>query len=362
MQGKERLTAKELFAITVLMIAVKIGDTTPSLLAQHGKNAFWLMAPIAFFTILPSYLLLMHLLKKYKDKNLVELIEHILGKRAGKLVGLALFLITFFSMTIDTRNYVEEIKLLYFPEATTSLVFIIFMGVCFFGAKKGFETIGSTAWVLFPYIKITFILLVILILEEVVWQRVFPIWGTGLGQIVMEGMKKSSIFSQLIILTMAYTSLRKTSMFHKGALFGALIVIVEITFFFLLYCTMFDYNSIEKVAFPFHEITQYVNIGSFFTNIETFFMIFWLLAAFIRFILYLYFTAWIFGAVFNIKEFEPLLLPFGYFVVILGLMPKNAIQNELLFRENYLDMITPFFLILPFLLWTTAKLRGEFKK
>ncbi|WP_138419210.1 GerAB/ArcD/ProY family transporter [Aquibacillus sediminis] len=362
MNTDKTLKTKELLAIILLFIGVKMSDSTAAMFSQHAQNAYWLIIVVSLLVMLPPFFLLLYLLRKFKDKNLIELIEHLLGNFIGKFTGFTIFLLSFALMILDSRNYVEEIKLLYFPESPTASIFYIFIAVCFFGAKRGFETIGVTSWIILPFIKISMFFLGFLILGQITWYRIFPIFGNGLDVILTQGIKKASIFSEFIILTIAYTSFRNTKIFQRGSKIGFALVSFELVFFFLLYALIFDYNSIEKLAYPYHDITQFVNFGDFFTNVETFFMVFWLSAAYLRFIIYLYLIAMIFGYVFNVKEYETLLLPLGFITVTLGLLTENAVINELYLRETLLTISTPVFVLLPVLLWLTALIKGDLKR
>ena len=40
--------------------------------------------------------------------------------------------------------------------------------------------------------------------------------------------------------------------------------------------------SLKDIAYPFHTTTRYISIGSFLSNIETFFLPIWLMLVFIR--------------------------------------------------------------------------------
>ncbi|WP_112179064.1 MULTISPECIES: endospore germination permease [Paraliobacillus] len=362
MHDQKTLKASEMFTMIGLFIGMKVTDTTPTLFAQKAQNAFWLIPIISFLVILPSFFLLIYLLKKAQNKNLMELIESLIGSKLGKTLGFLIFLSSFLLMCLDSRSYVEQIKLLYFPASPTTVLFFLFLCVVFFGAKKGLEVIGFTVKTSFLFIKLSALLLALLISVEIVWQRIFPIFGSGLSTILKEGALKGSIFSEFFLLTIAYTSFKDTKQFRIGTLFGVIFVIIEITFFFFVYATVFDYNSIEKASFPFHDITQYVQLGEYFANIETFFMVFWLLAGFLRFIIYIYLITWIFGAVFNISEFEPLILPFSFITLIIGMVPDNSVINELLFRDMLLNYVTPLFVLFPVILWIVALSRGALKK
>ncbi|SES15097.1 spore germination protein (amino acid permease) [Gracilibacillus ureilyticus] len=362
MQNKGFLRVREIAAMILLLVGVKLSDSTPALLTQKAQNGFWLIPVISFICIFPSFLLMLYLLKKYKDKNLVHLLEAILGKGAGKAVSFIIFLFAFLSMTLDSRNYIEQIKLLYFPESPTNIIFLIFMVVVFLGAKKGFEVIGYSSWIGLPLIKASAFTIIFLVLGDLVLQRIFPIFGSGLPIILKEGVVKASMFAELFYILIAYLATRETAKFNKGSIIAALIAFFEILIFYFIYITVFDYNSVAKIAFPFHDITQFISFGEFFTNIETLFMVFWLFAAFLKFIIFLYITTWIFGVIFEIKDFEPLLLPFGFLVGTIGLLPFNSVINELHFRETLLTIMSPFFIVLPVLLWVIALLKGGLRK
>jgi spore germination protein KB len=362
MQNKDFLRVKEILAITLILVGIKLADSTPVLMAQKAQNGFWLIPLLSFILIFPSFLIMLHLLKKYQDKNLLELIESITGKWIGKFVGMLLFIFAFLTLTLDSRNYIEQIKLLYFPESPTDIIFFIFIGIVFFGAKKGMEVIGFTAWIALFVIKGAAILVLILIYGDIVVQRIFPIFGASLPVMLSEGINKAAIFAELFFLLIAYQSAKKTAMFRKGIIIASMITIFEITIFYFVYTTVFDYNSIEKIQFPFHDITQFINFGEFLTNIETIFMVFWLFAAFLKFIIFLYITTWIFGEIFVIRNFEPLLLPFSFLVILIGLLPFNSIMNELVLRETLLTIMSPFFIIFPFVLWIIAWSKGDLKQ
>ncbi|WP_368504940.1 endospore germination permease [Alkalihalophilus sp. As8PL] len=353
---------RELFAIIVLAIGTKITSMTPAILAQEGKNAFWMMPVIGFLTIFPSFLLLLYLLRTYKDKHLMELIYHILGKWVGALFGLTIFLVAFVSLVLESRNYIDELSSIFFPQSPQYFLYAVLFFICLWGARKGLNVIGSTSWILTPFIKIIAIILLFLAMKDLVWMRIFPIWGEGMGVTIIEGAKKASIFGDLFLLTMAYTSLTNTKVFRQAAYIGGTFAVFELTMFFLVYSLFFDYKSIDQIAYPFHELTQYISIGMYFANVESFFMIFWLFAAFLRFMIYLYFTTWIFAAVFQIKQFKPLLGIFLYLVIMLGTGINNPIQNVLVYRDWFLTMTTPLFILMPLVLWVVAKVKGELAK
>ncbi|SEO39663.1 spore germination protein (amino acid permease) [Amphibacillus marinus] len=359
MNVNKKLSSFEMFSMTLILIGMKLSDTTPSLFAQKSQNALWYIPFLAFLIVLPSFFVIMYLLEKVQAKHLVNLFELLLGKLLGKGLAFFIFLLSFLMISLDSRNYVEQIKTLYFERSSSLIIFVLFCVVCVFGAIRGIEVIGYTSKVLIPFLTASLVLVIFLVYEHMIWERIYPIFGSGLQFVLKESLFKGSIFADFILLTMAYSSFKKPSDFKIGGLIALFIAVLEITFLFLIYATVFDYNSIEKVSFPFHEITQYVQLGDFFTNIETFFMVFWLLATFLRFILLLYLQTWLFGAIFNIDEFELLVLPLGFLSMVIGLIPDNSVVTELVYRNQLLDLLTPVLIVLPFLLLAIYTLRRK---
>ncbi|QXE01746.1 GerAB/ArcD/ProY family transporter [Terribacillus sp. DMT04] len=354
---KKPMRARELTAIIFMVIGLKGGDTTPALFADNAQNALWISPIISTIVILPPFLTLMHLLKKYKTKNLVELLKHLLGTKFGTFIGLLLFFGGFFTMATDMRNVVEELNYLYFPNAPTSFIYITFLLIILFVANKGFETIGSLAWAVIPIVVLTIVSVLFVDLQDTVWQRLFPLFGSGADVVIKDGISLSSVFLEFFLLTIAYQAFHDTRQFHIGIYIGGSLSILLIVSFYIIYTLIFDYNSINGIAYLYQESTESVPLGHFFTNISTLFMVGWLFSNFLRFAIFLYLICWLYGALFQIKRFEGLLLPISFLAMVISLIPTNFIVNELIVRKTGLHWISPVYLCFPFILLVSSMWR-----
>jgi spore germination protein KB len=359
---KKPLRARELTAIIFMVIGLKGGDTTPALFADSAQNALWISPIVSFTVILPPFITLMYLLKKYQTKNLVELIKHLLGDKVGTFLGILLFIGAFVAMATDMRNVVEEVNYLYFPDSPTTVIYVIFLFICLYIANKGFDTIGSLAWAILPVIIATILSVMFVDIQDAVWRRIFPILGSGASVVIKDGISLSSIFLEFFLLTIAYQATQDTKQFRTGMYIGGALSAVLIVSFYALYTMVFDYNTIDNIAYLYQESTEVVPLGHFFTNISTIFMIGWLFSNFLRFSIFLYIVCWLYGSLFQIKRFEGLLMPLGFIAMILSLIPPNFIVNELIIRKTSLHMITPVYLCFPFILWAASFWRGRSRK
>jgi len=129
----------------------------------------------------------------------------------------------------------------------------------------------------------------------------------------------------------------------------------------MAYVMLFDYNGVKLLNYPYHETIRLIELG-FITNVESMFFPFWLIATFLRFSFLLYISAFLFGGIFKIKQFEYTIPTLGTIIVFLGLIPETPVFNFTSNREIFLNISTPIFMVFPLLLWISAKIKGDSKR
>ncbi|WP_230495441.1 GerAB/ArcD/ProY family transporter [Pseudoneobacillus rhizosphaerae] len=356
-QHTGKIGIREYIAMVILMIGTKLADDLPSILFQKLENAAWFTPIIAgFISIIPIFFLI-KVLSQYPKTNLMEILQIILGKPIGYLFVFMLWIMGLAANTFDTAIYTDIIGTMYFTETPTIFIYIVLMAVSAYGAKKGLEQIGSVAASVITYIKVSLFIALILAFSNGNINYIFPIFGPGKWEVVKESSLKVSLYIDFIYLGVIASYVSSTKAFTKGTWISLIIVIIEIPIAMLAYLCLFDYESVKLLNYPFHETIRYISLG-FLTNIETFFFPFWLLASFVRFSIYLYISAVMFGWLFKIKNFEYLIPPFATLLVILGMIPETPTFTVADMKAKALSFATPTFFFLPLILWSIMKIRG----
>nr|WP_263327448.1 endospore germination permease [Neobacillus sp. Marseille-Q6967] len=352
---KDKIGLREIFSILVFMISTKATDITVTQLIERTFNSAWMVIIGSFIMILPSLIALNLVLKKYQTKNLLEVTQITLGRPIAFLLGLILFFILLFGTAVESRSYTDQLITMNFPKTPLFILYMIFLFICLFGAKKGWEALGSVAWMVFPYITLAVTLLFVLLMKDSVLNRIFPIFGTGKWEVVKASFQSISIYGDAVIIAMMYPFVKDHKTFSKGY-FGSLIYTVTLmAFMYILYILVFDYRSVGKITYPFSEATRLVNIGRVITNIETFFLTFWLLAVIVKFAVYIYLVCSVFGFVFKIKEFEHTIIPITILILLIGMYPANVMENTFLYKHQLMTYTKYYFLSLPLMLFLVVK-------
>lgn len=356
-----KIGGREFAAIIILTVGTKLADDTPAILYDRLGNAAW-MAPIIMGTvwIIPFYLLV-KVISLYEGKSLVDMIKNLFGEYMGFIILFLLWAIQSYAIIIDTAIYTDIIGTMYFTKTPALIIYILLMAVSAYGAKKGLEHIGSFAWSVLLWIKISAFGALIMICIQGEIDFIFPVLGPGKWEILKESTANSSLFADFVYFSLIAPLIKSSKDYKKWKRLGLIFVILELSFALFGFVLVFDYIAVKMMNYPFHEAIRYIQFG-FLTNVEMFIFPFWLLSTFVRFAVYLYLCALLFGGLFNIKQFEYIIPTLATLVIFIGMLPETPTFTIFNLRQNFLHLITPFFLVLPFVLWITAKLRGDFNK
>ncbi|SHG24957.1 GerAB/ArcD/ProY family transporter [Ornithinibacillus halophilus] len=357
-QSQEKIGIREYIAIITIMIATKVTDDTPILFFDTLDTAGWI-APFfnALIVVIPL-IFLMKVVTRY-NKGLIEIIDGLFGKYLGFLLLFIIWFISISALIIDTAIYTDIIGTMYFIRTPTIIIYGLIMAVCAYGAKRGFAQIGSAAWVVYPYLQVSLLFVFILTLSDSNLSFIHPIFGPGPIEIVKESTFTLSIYADFLYLFLIVPFIKDIHVFKKGTWAGFIIVIINVGIAFLLFLLLFDYQSLKMVNYPFHEVIRYIDTG-FLTNMESFFLPFWAIASFIRFTVYIWINALLFGHLFKIKQFEYVIPSIATLIVFIGILPESPTYAIFELRKTLFQFTTPIFFFLPILIWIVAKLKGDF--
>ncbi|KZE69033.1 hypothetical protein AWM68_01835 [Fictibacillus phosphorivorans] len=359
-KSRGKIGIREFVAVVILTIGTKMADDTPAILFEQMENAAW-MGPllIGALSIIPLYFLT-NVFTKYKGKNLFEVTLYLLGKPVGYCVLFFLWVIGGIAITIDSSIYTDIIGTMYFNKTPTLVLYAILMGICAYGAKKGLEQVGSFAWSVLFWIKVSLFLALFLTFRQGNMDFIYPFFGPGKWEVLKSSASNLSIFADFLFLSLIAGFTASPAVFKKGIWISLVIVTIELSISLLSFVVLFDYEPVKMLNYPFHETIRYINL-EFLPNIETLFFPFWLVALFIRFSFYLYLNALLFGGLFRVKDFEYLIPTLATLFVFLGMIPETPTFSIFDFREPFLKMITPIFFLFPCLLWVMSKAKGDMK-
>lgn len=356
---EEKLGIREFSTMLLLIIAVKLSDTTPVLLFQRAKNAGWMLPIISFIVITPSFLVLLSVLKKYKDKNLVEIIYQLMGKFFGFVYSADFTLVMYTLMIIATRDVVDTITTMFYIETPPLIIYCLFMFAALFLCSRGLSAIGSVCWFIVPALATAASTAVALVLPDMKPLYIFPIGGVKPVELIMGIPFYASLEIEVVVMAILYPKVKNHGEYAKGSMIAFIIATILIAGSCLGYLMVFDVIPLEHIAFPFLELTRIIRIGRFISNAEAIFFAFWIMAACLRFSIYLYIVTSLFVNTIKKKSMKLYSLLIAVTVIVFASIPENF--PPLVFGiRRYLLLVSFSTLVpLPYILSFLSKRKGE---
>jgi spore germination protein KB len=356
----DKLSIREYIAITILMVGTKGTDETPSMLYNQVQNAAWMIPLISGGLFFIPLILLLKTLSVFQGKNLFTVIQQLLGIYIGFVICLLIFLVTSLAISYESRTYTNIINSFYFQTTPNLIIYGILMLVSAYGAKKGIRLI----WISLLSadclcITILFTSLILSIQHSNI-NAIFPIWGPGKLEILKESTLSFSLFADFCILAALIPYMNSFKEFRNGTVIVFVGTIIQFSLAIMLFICLFD-MSLKDIAYPFHTTTRYISIGSFLSNVETFFLPIWLMLVFIRLSAFLYISPLMFGQLFKIKNFEYLIPTLAAICLLIGMFPESPIDTSLGFKNRVKFIAGPTFSGICIILWLVALLKGKLK-
>ncbi|WP_394237873.1 GerAB/ArcD/ProY family transporter [Niallia oryzisoli] len=359
MKQHEKVGIRDYTSIVILMMGTKATENTPSAFYNDVQSAAWMIPLIsAGFFLIPLFLLL-KTFSVFQGKDLFVVVKKLLGKYIGFFVLLYLFIISSLAVSFDTRMYSDIIHSFYFRRTPLVVVYIIFLLVCVYGAKKGIQHIGSVSYIMVWYIIFSFVLAMILSIMDSNIRSIYPILGSGIPDIIKSSIPGTTLFADLVLLTVLLSSMSSFKDFAKGTWIAFILTAIHISAAAFIFICLFD-RSLGGLGYPFHTAIRYFSFGNFLTNVETLFFPIWLMAAFIRFAALLYICTKLFAHIFHIKEAGYLIPALATIYLLTGMIPETPLDVALVFKAKIRLIAGPTFAAISLLLWTVALLKGEF--
>jgi len=355
-----KLGVREYTSIVLLSTGLRLTDSTPSIFFDFGYTAAWAMPLMSYAIMAVPFFVMLALLKKHRDKGLMELAFALTGRFGGMAIGIVLFLLTMLLAVISARNYIDILNMMVFQRTPLSALFIMLFGAAVYVASLGFETIGRTAWIVIPYIEAAIAALVALVWQEIEWYHLFPVAGSGFRKLAVESLHFSSFFGEMILFTAFFPLLRSSRDFRIASYIGFGFSCVKLCVMLTVFIAVFDYPAVDRLEFPFQQLTRSAAIGSIVTHMESVFLAFWLITTVIHFAIYLFLLALILGRTIRLEPYKHLILPLAGLIVLLGLLPENLIVIRPFWSTLHTCGSTVF-LALPFLLWGADRMKEWMK-
>jgi len=299
-----RLSKHQLFT---LMFIFEVGSTTLFALGIKAKQDAWIVILLALLIGLGFIWIYTELQNAFPDRNYVEIILAVLGKKFGIPLVLLNALGCIWHGARNLREFGELIIITILPETPLWVINFIFVLVGIYALLKGIETLARASEMVMPVLLIFIISLYVLVYisGDVDFNKLTPVLGNGIKP-VLKVLPEVVVFpfGEMFVFLMYWNYANEKNVVRKAAMKAVLLSGIILCFSLIMYITVLGPKYASIATIPLVETIRLVNIGNIITNIDAIGVIIIFLGGFFKMSIYLNAIVIILTTLFKIKNYK----------------------------------------------------------
>lgn len=274
-----------------LMFVFEVGSTTLFALGINAKQDAWIVILAALIIALGFIWVYTELQNAFPDKNYVEIIFIILGRKLGISVILLNIFGFLWNCARNLREFGELIIITALPETPLWVINSVFAAVSVYVIFNGVEVLARISEILMPVILVFIIGLYILayISGDVEFNRLTPVLGDGVVPIIKTVPSVVTFpFGELVVFLMYWNYSNEKTAVRKAAIKAAVLSGILLCCSLIMDITVLGSKYTAIATIPFLEAIKLINISEIIVNIDSIGIIIMFFGGFIKMTVYLY--------------------------------------------------------------------------
>lgn len=313
----------EAISIIVITISIRVFFTSPGRVVELVGTAGWYMTIISALTAASLFAFIYLLLKRFPQKNIMQITDLVLGKWVGSIVSFILGAFLMIILSVNLREFTEVLKTYVLPDSPPSFIMVIFMLGVIALSFMGLETIARYAKFLIYMLLAGYVIVIILSFQSFKISQLFPLLGNGLDKTIMNGFLRSSFYGDVIIIGIIAGSLQSTKEIKYIGFSSIFISGIIASSALLAFSLVFSYTTAQELTAPMYEMAALIDYGGFLQQMEPIFLFLWNFGSFIETSILFYCVIMVYCHIFKISDKRPIILPLATLVYCLSLIPKS---------------------------------------
>ena len=293
-------------------ITVKMLVTFPRNLVQYCANA----APLAVIYSTAVALALFWLIRRvyFTKSTIIGEARRLGGNTAAIFTGIAVFATLVLNILPIMRTFPEIIRLVLLQKTYVEIIAFALILVLIFGASCSIESIARVHEFFLPVSGIVFFAFIIMLIPNFKTDNLFPVFGTGIMDILTKGISAMSIFTDILALNIMIPYTKELDNYRKAGTKAILTGGVCSLLIILSYTFCYAYPASKNFIIPVYQLERLVNLSDFFSRLESLFQFIWSISILLYISMYIWVLAAVFKETFYLPHKKPLIAPIVLFL------------------------------------------------
>lgn len=351
---KERISHLSLFTLVFLTTTA----TTLMLgMSDYAGTSSFLAVPIGALLALPLYLMLIRVRRLYPEKSIGQLIAHLYGKGACRVICIVYALFALFTGAMLTSYLTRFISFTGENQQVAAVFSIFFLFSCYLGARVRLGAAARLSRLLFPAAAAILLLSLLLCLIKFDPAAITPLFDRSFTDFAVAGGSLMLFPFCQVVLLLPFLFRSKSSRTAKPLLWAWGISCLVITLAYLGTAGVLGGASMDKLNYPYYMALSVLDVTSFFQRIEVLLSIHFVLAMLVKGIACIIFSCRAAARALRQRHPRMLAAPMAALTLGLSLMLFSTTEEMFDLMNLYPFLMAPFVLIFPIVTYFAAEIK-----
>lgn len=322
------------FLVIIVMLTHIILNLPSSIIESTGSSAIINVIFVSVVTII-FFLIINKLFNPFPGKDIIDVSDYVGGKFLKVLTCILYSAYLIFASSILILNFSELLRIIYFQNAKTYLITLIFIVTAIIANKLGLKNIIKANTLLTPVVLITVVFIFGASIDTIDYQRIFPIMGYGVNETFLAGLANIFSFSGMLLLYLIRPSLKDNKKYKKIGITAIAISALYLLFSVASLLFLFPFLTEGVDSLSVYMSTRTLELGSFFQRTDAIFILIWIFTFLSYLSVIIAYITKINKKVFSFNNTSPLIYIAGLLIFIISLIPNNGEQIRFLESSVY---------------------------
>jgi spore germination protein (amino acid permease) len=324
-QSKASVGGKELTAMMSVLVAAHSFLNYPRFASEVGFEAAW-MVPLLSSVISIAVLLVVDALFRRTSarRGLIEICRIWIGRTGTAVIAVLLALYFLIITATIMRQFTENVITTVLPNTPIYIVGGLFVASIVYVAHCGLEGIARVGYIALPVLVIGILALCLLTMKFWNTDMLFPFWGNGIVNIARGSLLGSSIFANVLLLSLIRSHIHDPRDFRRVGIKSTLYSTVVLVLFLVVYHMIFTPDEAVKMTSPMYSMARTIHLGRFVQRLESIFIFMWVSAAVVKMAITLWASAYCLSFAFDWPSYRPILPALGMLCFAGSLLPNDV--------------------------------------
>jgi spore germination protein (amino acid permease) len=296
-----------------------------SISVDRVKTAAWLTPLIGGACVLIAFFALLVVMKRFPEKDILEVAEILVGKAGCWLIGLYLSGAFFLEGMLQLRQFADNTLLTSLPNMDFSVIILFYIIVVTISLYFSIEPLARLSYIVLPFALTGLLLAGATLSPDFNLLNLTPWQGGGLTTVLPVGIILSGLGMGVMIVPILARSFQDLKTMKMAVIYGFSLSTVTRSILLLVFTLVFGVMVGREKVLPFYEMTRIINISRFLQRLESLFIILWVISGLIAITVNFFAAIYILVRLFKLPTMKPLIALVSIIVVQIIMLPPDIV-------------------------------------